>query len=198
MPEKLAGWLAAVQQQGRDIAEIKVDVAELKGDVTELKSDVKETVTIVGRQETDMGDLKGLTLEARFHRRGASLLAEAYGLRRVRTVRSAVQPDLAPSFRESVESAVEDGQTSDSDARRVGATDLIVSARHFESGDPAYAAAEVSWVVDKGDIDRAKRTVDVVSTLYPEVRVFGAVYGMKLASGAGEYAEAQGIHVIIA
>ena len=142
--------------------------------------------------------LKELAFEARFHQRGASMLAEVFGLRRIRTIRSAAQPDLPPSVWEIVESAVEDGRISDSDARRVESTDLIVSARHIESGDPAYAAAEVSWLVAAVDIDRAKRTVDVGGTLFPGTQVFGAVYGMRLASGAGEYAEDLGIHVIMA
>ena len=159
---------------------IEKDVAQLKTDVAQLK--------------TDVGYLKGSDLEVKVHRRIVPLVSQDMRLRRVRVIRSALQP-AAVEFDESVAQAADDGRISDEQEHRILATDLILRGERRDDRRPRWIAVEVANRIDGEDIVRSRRSADTLAEVFAE-DAEALVAGYRIDAADRERAAAAGVRCL--
>lgn len=154
----LAELREATQRNTEATAELR-RVTEAHGgrlDGVELKLD---------RALTDLGDLKGRTLEADFSRR-VELLNER-GWRKTRPVR--------PLEGDAIDRALGDGSLARDLYESLRQLDLLIHGREGTGNEAhdAYLAVEVSWTIDQKDVSRAAERAAILRSIglhsYPMV-----------------------------
>jgi hypothetical protein len=116
--------------------------------VAELAEAQRRTEQRIGRLQDDVGDLKGIMLEERYHRRASS-----YFSRLVRQSQVISSSELTGLLAE----AVARGALSEEGADEVGWADVVVRGQGRDDGTDLYLVVEVSWGVGTSDVERAMR-----------------------------------------
>jgi hypothetical protein len=123
---------------------------------------------------TDLGDLKGKSLEAEYRTKG-----HAYFRRVVRHPHVLTSDEIVAM----VENAREHGILSDDDAQDLYAADVIVRGRRPEDGTGVYLVVEVSWGVGPNDVERAVQRATLLART--GVAAIPVVAGARLTAEAG-------------
>ncbi len=178
------------------VAELKTDVAELKTDVAELKTDVAELKTDVAELKTDVAELKGDCLEFKLPQRSRAFLSQKLALRGARIMQSPLGLELGNDLSEAVEQAADTGAITDAEETRILATDLILCARRKRDRSTVWVAVEASHTIDGRDIDRARKSADILQRVFGADSVAAAVgYGVR--ADDKRRAEETGVQVFV-
>ena len=194
LTNEFLGMPARLDRIEKDVAELRIDVTQLKTDVAQLKTDVAQLKTDVAQLKTDVGYLKGSDLEVKVHRRIVPLVSQDMRLRRVRVIRSALQP-AAVEFDESVAQAADDGRISDEQEHRILATDLILRGERRDDRRPRWIAVEVANRIDGEDIVRSRRSADTLAEVFAE-DAEALVAGYRIDAADRERAAAAGVRCL--
>ena len=165
-----------------DVAGLKTDVAGLKTDVAELKTDVAELKTDVAGLKTDVGHLKGDSLERKYRDKAPAYFG--------RLIRKPKVVDLNRLW-DDLEKHLSQPELED-----VLLIDLIVKGKpknHVVAGD-LYLAVEISAVVDRNDIERARRRAALL-----QKAGFGAIpvaAGIEMTASAEQEARTQQVALL--
>jgi len=155
----------------REVATIKQDVAGLRQDVTVVKQDV--------------AGLKGTDLERTYRERAAQYFQAI--LRRIRVVDHQHLADL-------LDDAVDAGRITPEEKDQVLQSDVAVVGRR--DGEQVYLLAEVSSVVDREDVERARNRASVLERA-TGMPVVAAAAGRQATAGAREEARASGVWLVL-
>ena len=146
----LSEELLALPQVVHELAEAQrrteQRLEELVQAVARLTAAQQRTEQRVGRLRDDIGGLKGIVLEERYHRR-----AVTYFSRLVRRSQVISGNELAALLEE----AVGRGVLSEEDAENVTWADMVVRGQRREDGAEVYLVVEVSWGIGTSDVERA-------------------------------------------
>jgi len=145
-------WMAQVDRRlanlERDVGGLRKDVGELKGDFGGLKGDVDGLKRDVDDLKNDVGRLKGMSKEITFRQKAGAYLGVL--LRGGR--------DASELVNKILDEAEAEGLITPQEADYVRAADLLwvgtVKQGKFE-GQELIIVAEISWVADEGDVERA-------------------------------------------
>ena len=146
--DRLMDLPAKVEQLQQDVGQLRQDVGQLQQDVGQLRQDVGQLQQDMTGVRDDLRPLKG------FHARVAAERAIRRIARLVncRLVRQLNDDDLYDMLVQN--------DTADLDPNALKSfenADLIIEARHRESGALHYIAVEASFTGHKNDTDRASR-----------------------------------------
>ncbi|GAB6182356.1 hypothetical protein [Thermodesulfovibrio hydrogeniphilus] len=170
-----------------DFKPLKQKVDRIEQDVEILKKDVKELKQDVAKLKDDVGDLKGKFLELKVRDNVGAFFGKL--LRKAKLVDSA---DLADSLYEIFEK----GLISEADIDEALRVDAVVKGYlRKDKEKKVMVAVEVSNVVDKNDVLRAKKRADIISTAF-KVECISAVIGEDFTEGAKQTAEEVGVLLI--
>ncbi len=156
---------------------------ELIGSLHTLSETVRLLVQRMDRWETDMGSVKGITLEMFYRDNATSILGRHF--QRLRIIDKG----------EYLQQAQEHQPLSDSDWRQLVSTDLLVRGTHRPSGKEYLMAWEVSWVVDRSDVERAAQRAEILRRWEPNT--LPVVAGKGITAGAQEAAQARGVLIVL-
>lgn len=170
MPEQLAALRAETE---RRFQELTTETTRLSHETMRLSRELAELIKIVKRLVVDVAELKGGSLERRHRER-----APAYFGERLRRVRALSSEDLD----EVLESLVDRGLLSESDATDVRRSDLVVRGRRRDDGAEVYLVVEVSSGVEPGDVERAARRAEILSR--SGIAALPAVAGSRITTEA--------------
>jgi len=199
-----------VKEQGKDIKVLKEDVAILKEDVAILKEDVailkedvailkedvavlKEDMTVVKKDvaglKNDVGNLKGDNFERKVREK-----APAFFGKLILKCKLIDNQELANRIDDAIlndEAIITDNERDDALKVDVVVTGIL---RH-DKEKKVFLAAEVSWVVDKMDVERAARRTKIIEKCLgiPGIPV---VIGNEYTEGAKEAAEELNVVII--
>ena len=166
--------LSRLEERVAELAEAQARtekvLAELAGRMTTL-------VEAQRRTEADVADLKGMTLELRYRDRAPAYFAKI--LRRARLLSDSELMELLDS--EKAREALSEEERED-----LLLADLILWGRRKSDGAEVYLVGEVSWVVDCGDVERARRRADLLGRL--GVTAIPVVAGRTLTEEADQLA----------
>jgi hypothetical protein len=132
--------LAASQRQ------MSQDLDRLTAAQQQLIAQVATLAEVQQRLVDDVGHLKGQGLEVRYER-----FAPAY-FRPIILRAHTLTPDERAAL---VETAVDRGQLSDTEAHQLLLADLLVRGRRRDDAREVYLVVEVSWGIGHDDVDRA-------------------------------------------
>ncbi len=166
--ERLAEAQARTEEELRALVR---EVAVLKGDVADLKDDVS--------------DLKGSDLERTYREQAAQYFQGI--LRRIRVVDHQRLADL-------LDDAVDAGRITAAEKARVLECDVVLLGRR--DGEQVYLLAEVSSVVDRGDVERAHLRAAILEKA-TGVQAVAAAAGRHATKGAREEATASGVWLVL-
>jgi len=131
-----------------DVGELRADFSGLKGDVGELKEDVDGLKRDFGDLKSDVGRLKGISKEITFRQKAGAYLGVL--LRGGR--------DASELVNKILDEAEAEGLITPQEADYVRAADLLwvgtVKQGKF-AGQELIIVAEISWVADEKDVERA-------------------------------------------
>ena len=128
------------------VAVIEEDVAILKADVAELKTDVADI-------KSDLGPLKGA------HTRNG---AERSYRRIARTLNCAAVQLVDDEWLYNLTQDNPTGDIPDRVLQSFEEADLVIDARHRDSGEACYIAVEASFTAGRRDVERAVRNADLL------------------------------------
>ena len=169
----------------QDVAGLKKDVAGLKQDVAGLKKDVAGLKKDVKVLKQDVGKLKGESLERRVRDRSASYFGRV--LKRIRLIDNNKLADM-------LEDAVDQGIISEDEKMQVLRADGVLKGKRKEDGEEVWIVFEVSYVIDKHDIERARKRAAIFQKVVDK-DVLPAVVGEEYVISK-EQIEKQGIVAI--
>jgi len=176
--EELRAMVREVASTQQDVAGLKQDVADLKQDVAGLKQDV------TGLKQ-DVAGLKGTDLERTYRERAAQYFQAI--LRRIRVVDHQHLADL-------LDDAVDAGRITPEEKDQVLQSDVAVVGRR--DGEQADLLAEVSSVVDREDVERARNRASVLERA-TGMPVVAAAAGRQATARAREEARASGVWLVL-
>ena len=196
MPARLDAIEKDVAEMKIDIAALKADVKDLKADVAELKTDVAELKTDMKKAQDDIAYLRGSDLEIRLHRNLRSIVSQRLDLMRPRIMQSQLQEPLN-EFADEVYDAFRDGRINRDQHRRIERTDFIMRARLSDTHAPVLVAVEASATVDAHDIERARESADVLTTVFG-LETIAVVSGYRIDPRDSARAEAEDVRYVSA
>jgi hypothetical protein len=135
--------LLGVPDVMRDLA---ASQRQMSQDLDRLVAQVATLAEVQQRLVDDVGHLKGQGLELRYER-----FAPAY-FRPIILRAHTLSPDERAAL---VETAVDRGQLSDTEAHQLLLADLLVRGRRRDDAHEVYLVVEVSWGIGHDDVDRA-------------------------------------------
>ena len=197
-----------------DIVEIKADIAELReqgakrSDIAELREqgakrderlsnieeDIKEIKKNMASIMDDTGFLKGMVLESNLALRIRSIAAQRFDLRRPRVMRSSFEL-MDEDLQDALDEALNDNRITRQEQVRIEATDIILSARRKQDGSEIWIVFEVSYTIGSEDIDRAKKSAEILSRLLGVSTVAAAV-GRSIPPNILRRAESAGVEAL--
>lgn len=210
--EVLASSLAAIEQLKLSIADHDKRLAELQVETSAIRTELREETAALSNNQADFRaevDQRFDAADVRFSgidEKLVNLTIQVDDLRRRSLERDfrdkvhafvgtfllgtrIVTPDQLPGLYEAYES----GDLSEEDYRRVIATDAVVRGRRKGAQETSYVAVEVSATVDEKDVERAKRTADILRQLGLESEAL--VFGNKIRDEAQAIAERSSVLV---
>lgn len=159
----------------QDVAELKKDVEILKQDVAVLKQDVAELKKDVAELKDTIAELKGEFLELRVRDRIGAFLGKLFS--KIRLI------DFS-DFADILYEAKEKGKIEEKEIYEALKIDAIAEAyMRKPEKKKIYLAIEISYVVDKKDIERAASRAEIVSKAY-EIECIPIALGKKTTKGA--------------
>ncbi len=121
------------------VDKIDSDVEQLKKDVEQLKKDVKQL-------KIDVAQLKGDNFERKVREKAPAYFGRI--LRRIRLIDHQTLADL-------LEDAVDEGIITEDEKMELIWADGVLKAKSKDNKEDVWVVFEVSYVVDKKDVDRA-------------------------------------------
>ncbi|MBV7334593.1 hypothetical protein KFU94_41425 [Chloroflexi bacterium TSY] len=145
---QIARLIAAQERMDSDIKELKYDVSVLKEDMRGVKEDVSVLKEDMHGVKNELSSLRGSALETRYTRN-----AHGYFSRWLRKIRVVLPLNSYSSFEDLLE------EKPLEEIRDVLLLDLIVRGRapQLPEHSEVYLAVEVSAVIDRTDVDRARK-----------------------------------------
>ena len=131
-------------------AEMREGFARVDEQFAEVRAELQRQAAEQRRQANDIAKLKGLVLELIFDRRAPAVFGRYW--RRVRVVPATEICELA----ESIQPLTPEEEES------LYRTDAYVMGVRKSDGREIIGVAEVSWMVDIGDVERAQRRAEVL------------------------------------
>jgi len=173
----------AQRETGRQIQELRQGLEELSSQVHELAQAVFRLTETVTRLEGTVGDIKGRLLEMAYRER-----PYAYFGRLLRSIRVVHFPEI--------EDLVE-GHLSREEVDELLQLDLLLCGRLREHPErpEVWLAVEVSSVVDKWDVERAKKRAALLQKA--GLRVVPVAAGLHSLPEAAHKAEVEGVTLAI-
>ena len=156
---------------------------EMVREIRELADTVRDFLRRVDRWETDLGSVKGITLEMFYRDNATSILG-----RRFRNVALVDKGQY-------LQQVLEQYEISETEWQQLVSTDVLVRGTYRESGKEYLTVWEVSWIVDSNDVQRAVRRAQTVGRW--EQNALPVVAGKGITAGAQEAVEAHGVLVVI-
>jgi hypothetical protein len=132
-------------------AEMREGFARVDEQFAEVRAELQRQAAEQRRQANDIAKLKGLVLELIFDRRAPAVFGRYW--RRVRVVPATEICELA----ESIQPLTPEEEES------LYRTDAYVMGVRKSDGREIIGVAEVSWMVDIGDVERAQRRAEVLT-----------------------------------
>lgn len=171
LTEDLLGLPGLVRDLARDVPFLRDDVASVKRDVSALRDDVAA--------------LKGSDLERTYRDRAAQYFQAI--VRRIRIVDHQQLADI-------LDDALDAARISLEDKEQALKCDLVLVGRR--DGEQVYLVAEVSSVVDRGDVARARQRAEIVERATGRPAIPAAA-GPEATPGAREEARASGVWLVL-
>src|SRR5262249_9607685 len=134
LPQIVRDLAEAQQRTEQQVAQLTQQVAQLTQQVAQLVESQRRTERQIGRMQDDVGELKGIILEQRYHTR-----AFAYFSRLVRHTHALTEDELVAL----VEEAVAAGRLSEDGMDEIVQADVVVRGQRRESPDDIYLVVEV-------------------------------------------------------
>ena len=105
---------------------------------------------------------------------------------------------MSEDFNSAVWEAEDEGTISEPEYNRLTVTDMIVRARmRGDTESVVYVVAEASYSLDEEDLEKVALSADVVRKIFPEAKVFSALYGVNISDDLLIAASSKGIKVFI-
>uniref|UniRef100_A0A832GQJ3 DUF1640 domain-containing protein n=1 Tax=Caldimicrobium thiodismutans TaxID=1653476 RepID=A0A832GQJ3_9BACT len=163
-----------------DVEKLKVDVEKLKVDVEKLKVDVEKL-------KVDVGWLKGGFMELQVRDRVGAFFGKL--LKRARLLDSSDLADL-------LYDAAGQGLITQEEAEDALRVDAVVRGQLRSDGlKEVLIAAEISFVVDRVDVERAKKRAEIISRALSQPTI-PAVIGKEFTEGAKEASQELSVLII--
>ncbi len=178
-----------------DHLEDKVDV--IRSDLDEVKSDMTEVKSRLNRIDGHIGNIVGGDLERRMVSLLTPRLSQQLSLRGMEVVWH-TQSTQSPNrfFMEALEDASDAGKVSAAEAQRVWDTDLVARAHRRDQQDGrVWIAVEASSSIARQDIDKVRKTADVLSAMFDEEAVPIAI-GYRVRHEERAHGEAAGVTLL--
>jgi hypothetical protein len=140
----------------------------------------------IGWLQTEVGNLKDILREERYHRRAA-----AYFSRLIRGAHVVSGNELASLLGD----AVARGLLSEEGAEEIGWADVIVRGPRRLDGIEAYLVVEVSWGVGTSDVERAVRRAALLSQT--GIQTLPVVAGEHITNEAAELSKAMRVWQVL-
>lgn len=160
-----------------DFYPLKAKVDKIEKDVEVLKKDVEVLKKDVEKLKSDVGWLKGGIMELQVRDRVGAFFGKI--LRKARLIDSS---DLA----DAVYEAQDRGEITEAQADDALRIDAVVKGQMRRDGfEEILIAAEISFVVDREDVERASKRAEILSKVFNK-RTIPAVIGKEFTEGALE------------
>jgi DNA repair ATPase RecN len=143
--EELAEAQRRTEQRVEELAEAQRRTEQRVAELVEAQYRTEQRVS---RLQSDVGELKGIVLEERYHRR-----APSYFGRLVRRSQVVSGNDLASLL----ETAIAQDTLSEEGAEEISWADMVVRGQQRDDGTEVYLVVEVSWGIGPSDVERAVR-----------------------------------------
>jgi chromosome segregation ATPase len=183
--QDVAGLKQDVAGVKQDVAGLKQDMAGLKQDMAGVKQDMAGLKQDVAGLKQDVAGLKGTDLERTYRERAAQYFQAI--LRRIRVVDHQHLADL-------LDDAVDAGRITPEEKDQVLQSDVAAMGRR--DGERAYLLAEVSSVVDRENVERARNRASVLERA-TGMPVVAAAAGRQATAGARGEARASGVWLVL-
>lgn len=170
------GALAAAQQR----TEARLEALAARVDA--LVAVVERLTAQVQRHSDDIGELKGVGLEARLRENPAPFLA-------IVDEPEMIPPPTVVTWLQGLTRA---GKLTRGELRQLSRADLFLRCRR--DGTPGHLVVEISWSVRTDDIWRARDRATILDRAQPPA--WPAVAGQQFAPGAAELAARHGVLVL--
>lgn len=171
-------------------------VSEMRAFQLEMRSFQSEVRVNLKTHTDDIGELKGIGLEAKLHDRGPSYIATLLSVYDVTRMRMAERDENSAEFNRQLREALETGVITMDEYRRVLRTDMIVSASKPGVAGTVYVAVEASYAVHRPDIRKVKQTKAILDKVFPDAETHTALYYMNIQPFIEDKATKDGIHLI--
>jgi hypothetical protein len=146
LPQVVRELAASQREMGQNLDRLAAQLDTLTAQVGTLTAQVGTLAEVQQRLVDDVGHLKGQSLELRYER-----FAPAY-FRSIILRAHTLSPDERAAL---VETAVDRGQLSDTEAHQLLLADLLVRGRRRDDAREVYLVVEISWGIGHDDVDRA-------------------------------------------
>ena len=177
LPQKFAEFAESASER---LDRLEQSQARLEQSQARLEQALAEFVESTNRRltkhDTDIGYLKGLSLESQLPGRARAQVEHYLDIRRTRVLRAVTLHNLSHDFEDAVYDAEEAGILSRRERRRILSTDMVVRGRTRGASSEVYVAVEASFTADDSDIDRANRSVEALRKVFPDAQAAAAVY----------------------
>lgn len=171
----------------QDVKVLKEDVNNLKIKVDKIEKDVEKLKVDVEKLKVDVGWLKGGFMELQVRDRVGAFFGKL--LKRARLLESSDLADL-------LYDAASQGLITQEEAEDALRVDAVVRGQLRSDGlKEVLIAAEISFVVDRVDVERAKKRAEIISKALSQPTI-SAVIGKEFTEGAKEAAEELSVLVI--
>ena len=141
--------------------------------------------------KNDVGHLKGSALESRLHKILGGIVSQPLLLRRPRIMKSPLLEWL-PDLSEPIEAALDENRISYDEYIRILRTDCIIRGQRRSDQRIVWVAGEASNRVGESDIQRARFSADILSTVF-QADTIPVVVGYSIDPRDLARAEAEGV-----
>ena len=181
--DELAQAQKRTEQRVEQLAQAQKKTEERLEALAEAQRRTEETLRALIR---DVAELKGMVLESEYRDK-----AYAYFGRLVRRAH-VLSPD---EISELLDRAVRGGHLSDEEAERISWADVIVRGNWKEDGREVFLVVEVSWRIERGDVERARERAELLGRA--GLRTVPVVAGRMIEDEALTAAREMGVLTVI-
>ena len=190
------------ERMAADIADLKEGQAELREGQArleegqaELREGQARLEDRMDRMDDTVGHLVGSELEREVHANIVNIASRQLGLNRVRILQSKMVT-RSPEFQDAIDDAEEQDAITTVQASNLEQSDVILAARRKSDREAVHVVAEVSSVVGRRDIERARDRADTLTTI-KGTPVIPVVIGGNIAPPQREIADQKSVSVIV-
>jgi hypothetical protein len=186
LPQIMHDLAAAQQRTEQRVEELAEAQRRTEQYLADLVAAQWRTEQRIGQLQDDVGDLKGIVLEERYHRRASACFA-----RLVRRSQVLSGNELTTLLTE----AVARGALSEEGADEIGWADVVVRGQRREDDTEVYLVVEVSWGVGTSDVERAVRRAALLAQT--GVQTLPVVAGDHIIDEAAELCRAMHVWQVL-